>query len=359
MLDTARNRENVTMGVYSHCRRHGLSAIAGCLLAAAAPAGAADMANPFKDKPMRFITMGSVGGGYDAYMRTVLTHLEKKIGARIQPVNENAAGGLVAMNRLINAPADGAALLLTSGEGTALGQLLGNPGVRYDVRKLVWLARVSGPPKVVLVGPKAPYKTFAEVVKSDRVFVWGGTGKTDGNSDYQALLGHTLGFKMKNIHGYKGSRGMNLAIEQGEIDARLLTDESASRATRSGKIRALVTLSRKRSEKFPEVPTVFEQVKMTPTQEKWLDWRANLTALGRVIVTTPGTAKDRVDFLRAALKVVLTDAAYIAEAKKRRLEPQYLDGAVVQDMVMKSMSTLDDKELAELKHVVLTKYYTK
>ena len=345
------------MGVLLRHFRYGLPAV--CLLAAAVPAGAADMANPFKDKPMKFITMGSVGGGYDAYMRTVLEHLGKKIGARMVPVNENAAGGLVAMNRLINSPPDGTSILLTSGEGTALGQLLGNPGVRYDVRKLVWLARVSGPPKVVLVSQKTSYKSFAEVVKSDRVFVWGGTGKTDGNSDYQALLGHVLGFKMKNIHGYKGSRGMNLAIEQGEIDARVLTDESGSRATRSGKIMALVTLSRERSVKFPKVPTVFEEVKTTAAQEKWLDWRAGLTALGRVIVTTPGTPKDRVDFLRASLKDVLTDPAYIANAKKRRLEPQYLDGGKVQDMVIKSMSTLDDKELAELKHVVLTKYYTK
>ncbi len=345
------------MGVSRRTFICGMSAAAVSALVATAPAGATD--NPFKDRPMKFITMGSVGGGYDAYMRTVLEYLENKIGAKMVPVNENAAGGLVAMNRLINSPPDGTSILLTSAEGTMLGQLLGNPGVRYDVRKLVWLARVSGPPKVVLVGLKAPYKSFAEVVKSDRVFVWGGTGKTDGNSDYQALLGHVLGFKMKNIHGYKGSRGMNLAIEQGEIDSRLLTDESASRATRSGKIKALVTLSRERSTKFPNVPTVFEEVKMSPAQAKWLEWRADLTALGRVIVTTPGTPKDRVDFLRAALKDVLNDPAYIAEAKKRRLEPQYLAGTAVQDMVMKSMSTLDDKELAELKHVVLTKYYTK
>ncbi len=220
--------------------------VAACALLTASSGQAADAANPFAGKQMRFITMGSVGGGYDAYMRTILDELAKKTGAKMLPVNENAAGGLVAMNRLLNSPPDGSTILLTSGEGTALGQLLGNPGVRYDIRKLVWLARVSGPPKVVLVGPKAPYKTFSDVVKSDRVFVWGGTGKTDGNSDYQALLAHTLGFKTKIIHGYKGSRGMNLAIERGELDSRILTDESGSRATGSGKIRAIVTLSRER-----------------------------------------------------------------------------------------------------------------
>ena len=308
---------------------------------------------------MRFITMSSDCDGYDAYMRTILTHLEKRTGAKMLPVNENAAGGLVAMNRLLNSPADGTSILLTSGEGTTLGQLLGNPGIRYDVRKLVWLARVSGPPKVVMVGVQAPYKSFADVVKSDRTFIWGGTGRTDGNSDYQALLAHTLGFKTKIIHGYKGSRGMNLAIQQGELDSRILTDESGSRAARSGKIVALVTLSRERSTKFPDVPTIFELPDLTPTQQKWLDWRAGVTALGRVIVTTPGTPKAQVNDLRAALKEVLNSPDYIAEAKKRRLSPGYLEGEKIQAMAMKAMTVLDDKDLAELKHVVLQKYYTK
>jgi tripartite-type tricarboxylate transporter receptor subunit TctC len=189
------------MGHFSYRGKGWMTVGAVCLMMTAAPVGAAEPANPFKDKPMRFVTMGSVGGGYDAYMRTVLKFLEKKIGAKMLPVNENAAGGLVAMNRLLNSPADGTTILLTSGEGTALGQLLGNPGVRYDVRKLVWLARVSGPPKVVMVGKQLPEKSFADVVKSDRVFIWGGTGKTDGNSDYQALLAHALGFKTKIIPG--------------------------------------------------------------------------------------------------------------------------------------------------------------
>ena len=49
--------------------------------------------------------MGSPGGGYDTYTRTVGAFLEKKLGAKIIPTNETAAGGMIAMNRTINAPA--------------------------------------------------------------------------------------------------------------------------------------------------------------------------------------------------------------------------------------------------------------
>jgi tripartite-type tricarboxylate transporter receptor subunit TctC len=333
--------------------------LAAMLFCAAGPAPAAGVADDYKGRQMRFVTMGSVGGGYDTYMRTILTHVEKKTGAKIVPVNEPAAGGIAAMNRLLAAPADGHTLLLTTGEGAAGAQLFGLKAVNYDVRKLVWLARVSGPPKIVMVGPKFPFKTFAEAVKAKHTFIWGGSGKTDGNSDYQSVLSHALGFDSRIIHGYKGSRGMNLAIEQGELDARVITAEAAARFTRSGKFRVILTLSRDRAANFPNVPTAYEVGKPSPAKAKLLDWRANLTALGRVVVAAPGTSKARTDFLRATLKQVLNDPAYLAEAKKRKLSPGYMDGDRLQKLVLETMDSLSPKEFAEAKDIILNKYYKK
>ena len=71
--------------------------------------------------------MGSPGGGYDTYTRTVSAFLEKRIGARLIPTNEAAAGGMIAMNRTINAAPDGLTLLLTGGEGLVTAQLYGCP----------------------------------------------------------------------------------------------------------------------------------------------------------------------------------------------------------------------------------------
>jgi tripartite-type tricarboxylate transporter receptor subunit TctC len=336
----------------------GLVAVALCL-AAAGPGSAAGVADSYKDRQMRFITMGSVGGGYDTYMRTILGHVERKTQAKMLPVNEPAAGGIAAMNRLLAAPADGHTILLTTGEGAAGAQLFGLKAVNYDVRKLVWLARVSGPAKIVMVGPKFPHPTFAEALKAKHTFIWGGSGKTDGNSDYQSVLSHVLGFDSRIIHGYKGSRGMNLAIEQGELDARVITEEAAARFTRSGKFRVILTLSRDRAKVFPDVPTAYEVGKPAGQMAKLLDWRANLTALGRVIVAAPGTPKAKVDFLRATLREVLNDPAYIAEAKKRKLSPGYMDGEALQKLVLTTMDSLSEQEFAEAKDIILNKYYKK
>jgi len=106
-----RRRAAVTVAFAAlFCAGASLSALAVlCALLAGPPARAADetAAAFFQGKQVRFYTMGSPGGGYDAYMRALIPHLEKKLGAKMLPTNEPGAGGLIAINRTINAPPDG------------------------------------------------------------------------------------------------------------------------------------------------------------------------------------------------------------------------------------------------------------
>jgi len=324
-----------------------------------APAQSADDAKAaFAGKQMRFYTMGSAGGGYDAHMRTLIPHLEKRLGATIVPANETGAGGLLAMNRLISAPPDGLTLLLTGGEGVVTAQLYGLSGVRYDARKLVYLGRISGEAKVMLLGTNSPFKSVADMLKSDRPVIWGGSGKTDGNSDFTSIAAYAMGMKTRIILGYKGSGGMNMAIETGEVDGRVVSEEAAALFVRGGKMRVLATLARERSAQFPDAPTAFEAVNMAPARAKLLDWRAGIAALGRLIIAAPGTPKDRVDLLRAAVKDVLTDPAVVAEIKKRNLAVGYVPGEEVEKNVAAAMGALDGAALNEVKDVALNRYYS-
>src|ERR1700716_4159249 len=145
-------------------------AVLSATLVACVPARAADetAAAFFQGKQVRFYTMGSPGGGYDTYMRALVPHLEKRLGARMLPTNEPGAGGLIAVNRTVNAPPDGLTILLVGGETLVRAQLYDSPGVNYDVRRLTWLARLSSESKGALLGPKSPYATVADLMKSDK-----------------------------------------------------------------------------------------------------------------------------------------------------------------------------------------------
>src|SRR5262245_60671875 len=92
---------------------------------AASSARAADEQASLQGKQLRIFTMGSPGGGYDTYTRTVGAFLERKLGARVIPTNEPAAGGMIAMNRTVNAPPDGLTLLLTGGGAVVRAQVFG------------------------------------------------------------------------------------------------------------------------------------------------------------------------------------------------------------------------------------------
>jgi tripartite-type tricarboxylate transporter receptor subunit TctC len=311
----------------------------------------------YQGKQIRFFTMGSPGGGYDTYTRTVSAFLEKKLGAKLLPTNEPAAGGMIAMNRTINAPADGLTLLLTGGEGLVTAQLYGLSGVHYDVRKQIYLARVSGEDKVAVVGPPSPIHSLADLRKSDKPAVWAGSGKADNNSDFSAIMCYALGAKCRIILGYKGTGDMNIAITRGEVDGRVISDEAAALYGPSSGMRVITTLARERSEKFPDVPTVFEGTNLKPEDARLLDWRASIASLGRIILVTPGTPQDRVDLLRKALGEILPDPAFVAEVKKFKLSAGYVDAEHVRSTVERAMTTLDAKGLAEMKDIALERYY--
>lgn len=335
-------------------------ALAGLLAAAAliVPARADEPAESFfQGKQIRFFTMGSPGGGYDAYMRALAPYLERKLGAKLLPTNETGAGGLIAMNRTITATPDGLTILLIGGEGLVTSQLYGLPGVNYDVRKQVWLARVSSEAKVALLGPLSPYKSVAEMEKSERPVIWAGSGKTDGNADFAAIVGHALGIKTKIIIGYKGSGDMNLAIQRGEVDGRVVSDESALLFGPSMGMRVVATLARRRAEQFPDAPTVFEAAAPTPAQARLIDWRAGIAGLGRLIAVTPGTPRDHVDLLRKTFAEILREPAFLADVKKYNLSANYASADEVERTIDQAMGTLDPAALAQMRDIALERFY--
>jgi len=336
-----------------------VSAALGASLLAVLPAsaGAESATAFFQGKQVRFYTMGSPGGGYDTYMRALIPHLERKLGARMLPTNEPGAGGLIAVNRTVNAPPDGLTILLVGGETLVTAQLYDAPGVNYDVRKLAWLARVSSEAKVALLGPKSPYASVADLVKSVTPVTWAGSSKIDGNTDFTAIMAHALGMKSKMIIGYKGTGDMNLAIQRGEVDGRVVSEESAALYGPSNGMRVVTVLARTRVEQFPDAPTLFESAKLAPAQARLIDWRASIAGLGRLMVVTPGTPPERVDLLQKTLAEIIRDPAFVAEAKKLSLSANHAGADEVRATVEQAMNMLDKAGLAEIRQIALDRYY--
>jgi tripartite-type tricarboxylate transporter receptor subunit TctC len=181
---------------------------------------------------------------------------------------------------------------------------------------------------------------------------WGGTGPSDGPADGAAITCEALHIDCSIVLGYKSSSDIALALERGEMDALYISDSSGANYVHAGQARAVASMGRSRSALLPDVPTVFEQVKLTPEQEWWLDFRNDLNDLGRILVTTPGVPADRLAFFRDAVKRALTDPALIAEGEKTERFVQYQPPEKALEITRKVLTVVTPEQKERIRQVV-------
>ena len=99
----------------------------------------------YEGKTIRIIVGFSPGGGYDALARMLSRHMPKYIPGRPTIIVENmtGAGSLLAANHIFKvAKPDGLTFGHFSG-GFAYSQVMGQPGIEFDVRKFVFVGAVA------------------------------------------------------------------------------------------------------------------------------------------------------------------------------------------------------------------------
>lgn len=334
-------------------KRLALTAVSTAALFAFAAPAQADEADFFKGKTVHLVVGYGPGGGYDAYARMVAPYLSKATGANVVVENQPGAGGLTALNRTYIAPPDGLQMMIVNGTAAGLSQIVEEPGVKYELGKLGILGIVSASPWVWLVNPEKPVVTnVAEAMKPGLKIRWSASGPIDGLSDGAAITCHALKLDCQIVIGYKGSNEAALAVTRGEMDAIYVSDTSANNYVKSGQNKAVATMGRNKSRFFPELPTIFEQVKLTPEQVWWFDFRATVDDLGRILVTPPNLPPARLAFLQDAVKKVLTDPALMAEGEKSQRYVDYQDPETTRKKINDAVSNLTPDQRAQIKQVL-------
>jgi tripartite-type tricarboxylate transporter receptor subunit TctC len=328
------------------------AAFAGTL-AAPAILRAASAAEFYRGKTVRILVGSPPGGGYDVYARLVAPALAQKIGAEVLVENKAGNGGLAALATLLTRPADGLTIMNGSAEAAILSQMLGRPGVTWDVTKLNWLAKLASAPKLWFVGKTARYGSVAAARAAPRL-TWSATGPADDISDVQSIISYVLGLHSKIVLGYRGSGDMSLAVISNEVDCGLLSADSALPHIDS--IKPLALFGARRWQHLPAVPTLRE-VAALPADKVWLvTLREQIGEAQRAMVAAPDVPPDRVDYLRAMFGEILSDPAVLAEGARTNRELEYMAGAELQKLVADLMQAAGPR-LPEFKKVVLESYF--
>jgi tripartite-type tricarboxylate transporter receptor subunit TctC len=298
----------------------GLAIFAAPALPAAADE--AEQAAYFRGKTIRFVVGTAPGGGYDSYARLLAPHLAKALDATVVVENQPGAGGLTALDRIYAAPPDGLQIIIVNGASASLSQLLGDAAVRYDLANLGYLATVAASPWLWLVNPASPWQSAGDALAAHTKIRWSAVGPIDGLSDGADFTCEALKLDCQVIMGYGASNDAALAVARGEMDSLYVSDTSANNYVKSGQTRAIAVMGRKRSRFFPEITTVFEQIKLTDSQAWWFDLHSSIENLGRILCVPPSMPADRLAFLQGAVKKMLADPGLIADGEKSQ---RYID----------------------------------
>jgi tripartite-type tricarboxylate transporter receptor subunit TctC len=283
------------------------------------------------------------GGGYDQYGRLLARHMSRYIPGNppIVPKNMPAGGGRQAMNHVYNvAPHDGTAIGITL-RNIAFDPLFGQKATKIDANKINWIGSMNREAPVCVAWYTSPFKTLADIQKSQ--ILMGTSGPTASDTIHARLLNRIAHTKIKLVAGYKGSSGVHLAMERGEVQGRcgLGWDSIVARYSRwlkGKKISILAQFGLTKHPDLPNVPSILELAKTQADQQLAQLMLAPLD-MGRPFFAPPGVPTDRVAMLRRAFDKTMKDKESLADIKKQKVELQPMSGAEVQALVKRIYAT--------------------
>jgi tripartite-type tricarboxylate transporter receptor subunit TctC len=307
-------------------RAFGLAAaIALCLAGATAARAADDAAAFYKGSTVTVLCPFGADGGYGRLVALVAQHLGRHIAGAPKSVPQfmPGAGGIIMANYLYNAaPHDGSVIGLLYDNIPTVQLLYADKGVKYKSENFVALGSVGRyDPGVIGVRPDSPALSIAAAKK--KVDVIGAGGRGTNQFIVPNLLNKLVGTKFKIVTGYKALGEMMLAMERNEVQGTLgslsFFKETRPDWIRDGKIKWIVQLADRRDPELKDVPLLQETTDNKQYQAVFI-FITRARNMTKALVAPPGIPKARAAALRRAILDLTHDKAFLADAKRQRLD---------------------------------------
>jgi tripartite-type tricarboxylate transporter receptor subunit TctC len=216
-------------------------------------------ASTYPNKPLRIIVTVPAGGSVDGVTRAMGQKLSEKVGVPVVVDNRAGGTGAVAMNLTRQSAPDGHTVMSASNSMVVTG-VLGK--VPYDIRTaLEPVVQMTSGAYVVTINPTLSVASLKDLIalakaKPDSLsYGTPGIGSIIHLSTEQ--LAYTAG-GLRMVHvPYKGNSFAIVDLIAGRLDV-LLAAAGVATHIRSGKLKALAVTSRRRTQAFPELPTLAE-----------------------------------------------------------------------------------------------------
>lgn len=210
-------------------------------------------AQNYPSKPVRIVT-SVTGGSLDLTARFIAPKLAERLGQQVIIDNR---GGVLSMEMVAKAPADGHTLLLASGS-LWISQFLRDHVAWDAARDYAPISLLATSPNIIVVHPSLPARSVRELIALAKARP-GELNYSSGQSGASAHLAGELfkamaGVKIQRI-AYKGQGPAMLALITGEAQLSFPNAASATPFIKAGKIRGLAVTTVQPSALAPGLPT--------------------------------------------------------------------------------------------------------
>lgn len=217
-------------------------------------------AEGYPERPIRLIVPFSPGGTSDLVARIMATKLGEDLGQTVIVDNRDGAGSTLGVSIAARATPNGYTLLVAH-NALAINQTLYSKLPYNALKDLDAISKLGISPSVVVVNNKFPANNMKELIalakKDPGKLNYGSAGVGSAGHLAVALLEHVAGVKFTQVP-YKGGGPSVAATISGEVQFSVPVMGSAATHVKAGRLRMLAVTSTKRSQAFPDVPTVQE-----------------------------------------------------------------------------------------------------
>ena len=219
----------------------------------------AHAADAYPTRPIRIVVGIPPGGAPDIVARVLADKLSHALAQPVVVDNKAGANGNIAAETVAKAAPDGYTLLLGQDAIFVINPHLYR--LPIDPRRdLEPVAPVAWNMFVLSVNPSLPVRTFPEFVdharKSNPPLNYASGGNGSVHHLTMELLKQRAGINLVHVP-YRGGTPATTATLAGEV-AAMFAGTSTAPQIKAGKLRAFAVTGTKRSEAFPDVPTIAE-----------------------------------------------------------------------------------------------------
>lgn len=243
-------------GLATLARRCAAVTLGGFAILTAAGAGA----QAYPAKTVRIVVPFAAGGPADLYARFLAQRLQEAVAQPFIIDNRPGAGSIIGTDIVAKSAPDGYTLLMMSNTHTVNESLV--PKKPFTLMKdFVAVAPVNSSDLLMVVHPSVPAKTVKELIQLAKSKPRGMNYASSGTGTPYHMAGELFkamaGVDLIHVP-HKGSSEARTSVVSGQVE--MMTDAITTMAplAKSGRVRALASTGKKRSDVMPGLPTVAE-----------------------------------------------------------------------------------------------------